>query len=399
MLDAVIDIPIANRNPGLAQIDSSSLEFPLGGNESSLRSVFGIHDSSERGSQQRGKPKCEEYSYQPKNILVTGSAGFIGCNFVRLVLQNNQDVNIVSLDKLTYAGNPQNLASLPNEKQHTLIVGDICDRSLVDKLLRDYQIDTIVHFAAESHVDRSITGPADFMQTNIIGTFTLLEAARNYWLEEKQYTSNQCRFHHISTDEVYGDLGPNDAPFTEDSPYKPSSPYSASKASSDHLVRAYIRTYNLPATISNCSNNYGPYQHLEKLIPTVIRSCIEQKPIPVYGNGSNVRDWLYVEDHCHAIWKILNEGKIGETYNIGGDCEVDNLSLVKMICNIMDEKIASNKSCDNLITFVTDRPGHDWRYAIDSQNLKEKLLWSPQTILYVGLHATLLYFIGQWGIK
>ena len=326
-------------------------------------------------------------------MLVTGSAGFIGSNFVRLALKNDSSIKIITLDKLTYAGNKKNLENLPDELRHTFIHGDICDRILVDKLLRDHQIDTVVHFAAESHVDRSISGPADFIQTNIVGTFTLLEVARNYWLNEKKWNHTECRFHHISTDEVYGELGPNDPPFTEETPYKPSSPYSASKASSDHLVRAYSRTYNLPVTLSNCSNNYGPHQHPEKLIPTVIRSCVEQKSIPVYGNGSNIRDWLYVDDHCEAISTILNKGKVGETYNIGGNCEKNNLSLVKMICAIMDQKRPIHQPHEKLITFVTDRAGHDWRYAIDAKKIKNQIGWEPQYIIDNGLEKTIDYYL------
>lgn len=320
-----------------------------------------------------------------KKILVTGSAGFIGCNFVRYLLNVDNSVQIISLDKLTYAGNKENLADLPDPKSHIFVQGDICDSALVNNLLKEHQIDTIVHFAAESHVDRSITGPAAFITTNIVGTFTLLEEARKTGI----------RFHHISTDEVYGELHLNDHPFTEKTPYAPSSPYSASKASSDHLVRAYHRTYNLPVTISNCSNNYGPYQHTEKLIPTVIRSCVEQKSIPVYGNGSNIRDWLFVEDHCSAIYSILTNGKIGETYNIGGNAELDNLSLVKKICSIMDNKKPAGKPHEKLITFVTDRPGHDWRYAIDNTKIKENLSWQPAYNLNEGLTATIEYYLNK----
>jgi len=332
-------------------------------------------------------------SFIPKNILVTGAAGFIGSNFVRFILKANSTVNIISLDKLTYAGSKKNLENLSDESRHVFIHGDICDRILVDKLLHEYCIDTIVHFAAESHVDRSITGPAEFIQTNIIGTFTLLEAARIYWLDKKKLNQRQCRFHHISTDEVYGELGPNDPPFTEENPYKPSSPYSASKASSDHLVSVYFRTYKLPVTLSNCSNNYGPYQHPEKLIPTVIRSCIEQKSIPVYGNGSNIRDWLYVDDHCEAILAILNSGLVDETYNIGGDCEKDNLSLVKMICAIMDEKRPIGRPHESLIAFVTDRAGHDWRYAINAEKIKKQIGWCSSHTIDYGLLKTINYYL------
>lgn len=332
-------------------------------------------------------------NFKPKKILVTGSAGFIGCNFVRYMLAKYGDINIISLDKLTYAGNKENLAGLPDESRHVFVKGDICDRSLVDKLLREHTIDTIVHFAAESHVDRSIEGPAAFIETNIVGTFTLLDAARKYWLDEKRFDQTQCRFHHVSTDEVYGELGPNDHPFSETTPYAPSSPYSASKASSDHLARAYLRTYKLPVTISNCSNNYGPYQHPEKLIPTVIRSCMQQKPIPVYGNGSNIRDWLYVEDHCSAIDTILVKGKVGETYNVGGNCEKDNLTLVKTLCATMNEKRPQFGQHEKLITFVEDRKGHDWRYAIDNSKITNTLDWRPQHGFAQGLLATVEYYL------
>lgn len=327
--------------------------------------------------------------YRPKIILVTGSAGFIGSNFVHFILKADPTVKVISLDKLTYAGNIKNLDGLPDETRHTFVRGDICDRCLVDKILHENYIDTVVHFAAESHVDRSIIGPTDFIQTNIVGTFTLLEAVRSFWLDEKKLNHVQCRFHHISTDEVYGELKADDPPFTEDSRYNPSSPYSSSKASSDHLVRTYFRTYDLPITISNCSNNYGPRQHAEKLIPTVIRSCLEQKNIPVYGNGLNVRDWLYVDDHCNAIWTILVKGMVGETYNIGGGCEKDNLSLVKMICKIIDEKRPIGKKHEDLITFVKDRPGHDWRYAINSKKIHDYLQWKPQHTLLNGLRLVI----------
>jgi len=331
--------------------------------------------------------------YNPKNILVTGAAGFIGCNFVRYILDNLNDATIISLDKLTYAGKRENLANLPSPERHIFIHGDICDRSLVDELLVKYQIDTVVHLAAESHVDRSVTEPAEFVKTNVVGTFTLLEAVRNYWLDTKKLDETNCRFHHISTDEVYGQLTAQDSAFTETTPYDPSSPYSASKAASDHFVRAYARTYGLPITLSNCSNNYGPYQHAEKLIPTVIRSCFNQKPIPVYGNGSNIRDWLYVEDHCCALATILCNGVVGETYNIGGNCEQDNLTLVKTICEIIDCKRPIQGSHKGLITFVTDRPGHDWRYAIDNNKLKQKLNWTPNHDLTAGLEKTITHYL------
>lgn len=331
-----------------------------------------------------------------QKMLVTGAAGFIGSNFVHFTLSANKNVEIVSLDKLTYAGDRENLNNLPGDgaARHKLVVGDICDRALVDRLMREHKIDTIVHFAAESHVDRSITGPAAFIETNIVGTFTLLEAARNYWLGEQKLKCEQCRFHHISTDEVYGELGLHDPAFTETTPYAPSSPYSASKASSDHLVRAYFRTYGLPVTTSNCSNNYGPLQHNEKLIPTVIRCCLEERAIPVYGNGSNIRDWLYVEDHCAAITAILERGTVGEVYNVGGNCERDNLSLVKAICSIMDEMRprAGGKQHSELITFVADRLGHDWRYAIDNHKICSTLGWQPSWSLEAGLRKTVEWY-------
>ena len=333
--------------------------------------------------------------YKPKRMLVTGSAGFIGCNFVRYILANYSDVDIISLDKLTYAGDKNNLVNLPHAHRHIFVRGDICDRVLVDRLLREHEIDTIVHFAAESHVDRSIDGPAAFIETNIVGTFVLLDAARQYWCEEKKWNETQCRFHHISTDEVYGQLGPNDPPFSETTSYDPSSPYSASKASSDHLAHAYLRTYKLPVTISNCSNNYGPYQHAEKLIPTVIRSCMQQQPIPVYGNGLNIRDWLYVEDHCSAIAAILTKGIVGETYNVGGNCEKDNLTLIRMLCTIMDDKMPQHKPHERLIAFVEDRKGHDWRYAIDNSKITTSLGWQPRHDFSQGLLATVEYYINK----
>lgn len=339
------------------------------------------------------KSKEVKFAFMPKNILATGTAGFIGCNFVRYMLKTHKNIKIVSLDKLTYAGNKDNLNDLPDANRHVFVQGDICDRVLVTKIMQEHAIDTIVHFAAESHVDRSIEGPEAFITTNIVGTFTLLDVAKKHWLEEKHFDENTCRFHHVSTDEVYGELSFDDPAFSETTPYAPSSPYSASKASSDHLVRAYGRTYKLPITISNCSNNYGPYQHNEKLIPTVIRCCIEQKNIPVYGNGSNIRDWLFVEDHCSAIDTILHKGQIGETYNIGGNCEKNNLELVKTICEVMDKKIPNHAPHTNLITFVTDRKGHDWRYAIDNSKITGNLGWVPAYTFNDGLLATIEYYL------
>lgn len=332
--------------------------------------------------------------YQPRNILITGGAGFIGANFVRYLLTQVPAVNIVNLDLLTYAGSLKNLENLPNIEHYKFIQGNICDTNLVSTLLRENNIDTIVHFAAESHVDRSIDGPAAFIKTNIMGTFNLLEMARDYWQTEMQWNAQRCRFHHISTDEVYGTLNATDLPFTEQSRYAPNSPYSASKAGSDHLVRAYFHTYQLPITMSNCSNNYGPYQHTEKFIPKIIEHCLQQKPIPVYGDGSNIRDWLYVVDHCIAIWKIIQQGNLGETYNVGGNNEWSNLELVKLICQQMDKLYPKAKPHHELISFVTDRPGHDWRYAIDISKIHDELNWQPVTEFTEGIAATIAYYIG-----
>jgi len=332
--------------------------------------------------------------YQAKVMLVTGGAGFIGCNYVRHMLAGDSDVRIINLDALTYAGSPDNLKDLPDASRHTFVQGDICDHTLVGRLLRKHDIDTIVHFAAESHVDNSITGPAVFVQTNVTGTFTLLEAVRQYWLEEKKWDKAQCRFHHISTDEVYGTLEKGDPAFTESTPYMPNSPYSASKAGSDHLVRAYHHTYGLPVTTTNCSNNYGPYQHAEKFIPTVIRSCLEQKPIPVYGDGSNIRDWLYVEDHCRGIDAVIREGRLGETYNIGGGNEWANIDIVRLICRIMDELHPSPLTpYASLISFVTDRPGHDWRYAINAGKMTGELGWKPQESFETGIVKAIEWYL------
>ena len=330
--------------------------------------------------------------HHPRNVLVTGGAGFIGCNFVRHLLATEPDARIVTLDLLTYAGSLDNLRELPDPARHTFVQGDICDRPLVDRLLREHAIDTIAHFAAESHVDRSITGPAAFVQTNLVGTFTLLEAARGAWLEGGK-TAEHCRFHHISTDEVYGTLKHGDPPFSETTPYAPNSPYSASKAGSDHLVRAYFHTYGLPVVTTNCSNNYGPYQHGEKFIPTVIRSCLLQRPIPVYGDGSNIRDWLYVEDHCRGIDAVIRRGKLGETYNIGGDNEWANINIAKLICVLLDQRRPEHAPHERLITFVADRPGHDWRYAIDPRKMSEALSWRPAETFNTGIAKTVDWYL------
>lgn len=333
--------------------------------------------------------------YQFHNVLVTGGAGFIGSNFIRYLLATDPAVIIYNLDMLTYAGSLKNIENLSDPKRHTFIQGDVCDKQLVNDILQRYAIDTIVHFAAESHVDRSIEGPAPFIQTNVVGTFTLLEAARQYWQQQKSWGPTQCRFHHISTDEVYGSLAATDAPFTEQTPYAPNSPYSASKAGSDHLVRAYFHTYQLPVTLSHCSNNYGPYQHTEKLIPTIIRACQHSQPIPIYGDGANVRDWLYVEDHCAGIIKILQQGKIGETYNLGGNNQMSNLDIAKHVCDSMDKLYPQSQSYRKLIQFVADRPGHDWRYAIDIQKIKQNLNWQPRELFFQGLEKTINFYFND----
>lgn len=324
-------------------------------------------------------------TYQPKNILVTGGAGFIGSNFIHYLLKNDPTVTIVNLDKLTYAGSLDNLQNLADPSRHHFIRGDIVDAAVVKTILQQFTIDTIIHFAAESHVDRSIIGPDAFIQTNVVGTLSLLEAARHYWLPQ----SMPCRFHHISTDEVYGSLGPQEAPFSEASPYLPHSPYSASKASSDHLVRAYFDTYGLPVTISNCSNNYGPKQHAEKFLPTIIRACIHQLPIPIYGNGSNIRDWLYVEDHCRAVDLIIRQGQVGRTYNVGANNEWSNVDLAKYLAKRMDHYYPERKPHERLIQYVTDRPGHDWRYAINAERLKTELGWQVQYTFEEGVERTI----------
>lgn len=332
--------------------------------------------------------------YTPKNVLVTGGAGFIGCNFVRYLLHNNPTIFIVNLDKLTYAGSLDNLAELSDNKRHEFIQGDINDAHLVSQLLQKHTIDTIVHFAAESHVDRSIQTPNEFLQTNIMGTFTLLEEARKYWAN-KNWSGADCRFHHISTDEVYGSLGLSDPAFTENTPYAPNSPYSASKAASDHLVRSYFHTYALPVTMTHCSNNYGPYQHQEKFIPTIISACLKQQPIPVYGNGTNIRDWLHVNDHCEGIWQVLTKGTLGEKYNIGGNNEISNLEVVKIITHYFDQHYPQHAPHARLIHYVTDRLGHDWRYAINANKIKQATGWEPATRFASGIQETIEWFINK----
>ena len=330
-----------------------------------------------------------------KHVLVTGGAGFIGSNFIHYLLKTEPDVRIYTLDALTYAGHRENLANLPDDSRHTFLHGNINDRALVDDLLRKHHIDTIVHFAAETHVDRSITGPASFIETNVIGTFTLLEAARQAWLEEQ--TVSDPRFHHVSTDEVFGTLAPDDPPFCESTPYDPNSPYAASKASSDHLVRAYHRTYGLPITITNCSNNYGPRQFPEKLIPLVIFNALQGKPLPIYGDGQQIRDWLYVEDHCTAIHAVLTKGRLGETYLVGGRNQPPNIELVRQICAILDERFPASPHTPHadLMQHVTDRPGHDRRYDITTGKIETELGWQPQHDLDQGLRGTVDWYLGN----
>ncbi len=330
-----------------------------------------------------------------ERILITGGAGFIGSNFVRFLLTVEPGVRIVNLDKLTYAGSEQNLEYLPDPSRHTFIHGDICDQPLVEGLMREHRIDTIVHFAAESHVDRSILGPDPFIQTNIVGTFSLLEAAHRVWLDEKVVSAEAARFHHISTDEVYGSLGPTDPPFSEDTPYAPNSPYAASKAASDFLVRAHAHTYDLPVTITNCSNNYGPYQFPEKLLPLMILNALEGKPLPLYGDGLQIRDWLYIEDHCEALLTVLKHGRLGETYNIGGDNQPTNLEIVKQLCAILDEHAPESPHIphEKLIAFVADRPGHDRRYAMGINKIQRELGWRPRESIESGLHKTVIWYL------
>jgi dTDP-glucose 4,6-dehydratase len=327
-------------------------------------------------------------------IVVTGGAGFIGSNFVHLQCKRGK-YRIVNLDKLTYAGNLVTLADVEFDRNHIFVVGDICDRELVDKLLNLYQPHAIVNFAAETHVDRSIDSPVNFIETNINGTFNLLESARHYWLSLDKLRQREFRFLQVSTDEVFGSLSPNEAPFTEATPYAPRSPYSASKASADHLVRAYFHTYGLPTLITNCSNNYGSYQFPEKLIPLMILNAIEGKPLPVYGDGQNVRDWLYVEDHCHAIELVLKAGKPGETYNVGGAAERTNIWLVERLCEILDEFLPDSPHVPHhrLIAYVTDRPGHDRRYAIDFSKINRELGWQPQENIDSGLRKTVCWYL------
>lgn len=327
-------------------------------------------------------------------ILVTGGAGFIGANFVHSWLETEQGI-IVNLDKLTYAGNLENLASLAGNPRHVFVQGDIGDRALVNQLLAQYKPRAIINFAAESHVDRSIHGPEDFIQTNVVGTFHLLEEARAYWGALDEEDKANFRFLHVSTDEVYGSLSPVDPAFSEATAYAPNSPYSASKAASDHLVRAYHHTYGLPVLTTNCSNNYGPYQFPEKLIPLVLMNALAGKPLPIYGDGSNVRDWLYVGDHCSAIRAVLEKGRLGETYNVGGCNEKTNLEVVHALCDMLDELRPKKESYRKQITFVKDRPGHDRRYAIDARKIINELGWKPKETFETGIRKTVEWYLAH----
>jgi dTDP-glucose 4,6-dehydratase len=356
----------------------------------------------------------------PQSLLITGGAGFIGANFVHYWLSKYTDDKVVVLDALTYAGNLESLKQAQGNPQFTFIKGDICDQSLVEKLLQDHKIDTIVNFAAESHVDRSIHGPDPFVDTNVVGTHNLLKAAKAVWLDSSylspQHSAlstqssvlNPHRFHHVSTDEVYGSLEADDPPFTETTPYAPNSPYSASKAASDHLVRAYHHTYGLQVTTSNCSNNYGSYQFPEKLIPLVIINILHGKKLPVYGDGLNIRDWLYVDDHCRSIDLVLKKGKVGEVYNIGGNNEWTNIDIVKLVCQLIDEQFStdpelvkrfpqapatSGGKCETLIAFVKDRAGHDRRYAIDANKSKKELGYAPEESFETGIRKTIQWYL------
>ncbi|MDQ2045231.1 dTDP-glucose 4,6-dehydratase [Pseudoalteromonas sp. 20-92] len=336
-------------------------------------------------------------------IVVTGGAGFIGSAVIRHIIDNTND-SVINLDKLTYAGNLESLKSVDNSERYTFEQVDICNRIELDRLFVTHKPDAVMHLAAESHVDRSITGPAEFIQTNIVGTYNLLEAARDYWNSLDNKAKQDFRFHHISTDEVYGDLPHPDeqtgdlALFTEQTSYAPSSPYSASKASSDHLVRAWLRTYGFPTIVTNCSNNYGPYHFPEKLIPLVILNALEGKKLPIYGKGDQIRDWLFVEDHARALYKVVTEGKVGETYNIGGHNEKRNIEVVQTICSILDTLVPKEAKYADQITYVTDRPGHDRRYAIDSSKMSRELNWMPVETFETGLQKTIRWYLDnqQW---
>ena len=346
-----------------------------------------------------------------KRFMITGGAGFIGSSLIRFLIEKTSH-QVLNLDKLTYASNIESLKNVSKNSRYQFVQGDICNKEIISKLFTEFKPDIVMHLAAETHVDRSIDGPANFIQTNVIGTLVMLECAREYWNKKKN--KNNFIFHHISTDEVYGSLNKTDL-FTEQSNYDPSSPYSASKASSDHLVRAWYRTYGLPIVITNCSNNYGPYQFPEKLIPLIILNALDRKPLPVYGNGKNIRDWLYVEDHVRALYRVVTEGKVGEMYNIGGHNEKANIDIVKIICKILDKlvpvslevnkthktnhvkqkKVKSIKSYNDLITFVADRPGHDLRYAIDESKIKKELNWKPEESFKTGIKKTVQWYLNN----
>ena len=333
-----------------------------------------------------------------QNILITGGAGFIGANFIPYFLENNQNCFVVNLDLLTYAGDLKNLKEIENNTNYTFIEGDICDRNLVEGLFKKHNFSKVIHFAAESHVDNSIKNPDAFVRTNVFGTFNLLDVAKNYWMESPNVfkkSFENSRFHHISTDEVYGTLG-KEGLFTEDTSYAPNSPYSASKASSDFMVRSYFHTYGMNVVTTNCSNNYGPKQHDEKLIPTIIRKAISGEEIPIYGDGKNIRDWLYVLDHCKGIDLVFKKGKSGETYNIGGKNERDNLYIVNKICDILDKIHPKEKSYKKQIRFVKDRPGHDFRYAIDASKLENELGWSADENFESGINKTIQWYLSKY---
>ena len=333
-----------------------------------------------------------------KTILVTGGAGFIGSAVVRHIIESTQD-SVVNVDKLTYAGNLESLESVENNPRYAFEQVDICDSKALLRVFEHHQPDAVMHLAAESHVDRSIDGPAAFIETNIVGTYTLLEAARAYWNTLNDERKAAFRFHHISTDEVYGDLEGTDDLFTETTPYAPSSPYSASKASSDHLVRAWLRTYGLPTIVTNCSNNYGPFHFPEKLIPLMILNALDGKPLPVYGNGQQIRDWLFVEDHARALYKVVTEGEVGETYNIGGHNEKANIDVVHTICSLLEELVPNKPEgvakYEDLITYVKDRPGHDVRYAIDAAKIGRELGWKPQETFESGIRKTVEWYLNN----
>ncbi|MDK9557252.1 dTDP-glucose 4,6-dehydratase [Marinobacter sp. M216] len=325
-------------------------------------------------------------------LLITGGAGFIGSAVVRHIITHTSD-EVVNVDKLTYAGNLESLEKVSGSDRYAFEKADICDRAEMDRVFREHRPDAVMHLAAESHVDRSIDGPAAFIETNIVGTYTLLEAARRYWNDLEGNRKADFRFHHISTDEVYGDLEQPEDLFTEDTSYAPSSPYSASKASSDHLVRAWYRTYGLPVLVTNCSNNYGPYHFPEKLIPLVILNALDGKPLPVYGRGDQVRDWLFVEDHARALYQVVREGSVGETYNIGGHNEKQNIEVVHTICDLLQELAPADFSYRELITHVADRPGHDLRYAIDAGKIQRELGWEPQETFESGIRKTVRWYL------